>query len=262
MSETLFAIPSKGRLKDDCFALLARAGLEVQPPAERSYETTIPTLPGLKIVLVSASEIAERMVRGEFHAGVTGEDVLRECLGALGGAERHDDVQAIGGDGPIRAARLGFGPARVVVATPRSWIDCTGMDDLREIAGEIRQRQKRPLRVATKYVRLTRAFFARHLVTDYRIQLSTGATEAAPASGLADLIVDITTSGATLRDNNLKILSDGEIFASEACLFLGPKTGALWSVPTPQIAALTRALTAAVGQAVNGDIAISLSGAA
>lgn len=262
MSEALFAIPSKGRLKDDAFALLARAGLAVTPPADRSYETAIAGLAGLKVVLVSASEIAERMVRGEFHAGITGEDVLREALGALDGADRHDDVQTIGGAGPVRAARLGFGPARLVVAAPQSWLDCTTMDDVREIAGEIRLRQKRPLRVATKYVRLTRSFFARHHVTDYRIQLSTGATEAAPASGLADLIVDITTSGATLRDNKLSILADGEIFASEASLFLGPRDSGLWSAPSPAIAALTRALTAAAGQAVNAAPALSQIGLA
>ena len=245
MSEALFAIPSKGRLKDDGFALLERAGLAVTPPAERSYETAIAALPGLRVLLVPASEIAERMVRGEFHAGITGEDVLREQIGALGGADRHDDVQTIGGEGPVRAMRLGFGPARLVVAAPQGWLDCETMDDVREIAGEIRLRQKRPLRVATKYVRLTRSFFARHHVTDYRIQYSTGATEAAPASGLADLIVDITTSGATLRDNRLKILSDGQIFASEACLFLAPPASPLWGEPSPQIAALVRALAPA-----------------
>lgn len=242
MSEALFAIPSKGRLKDDCFALLERAGLKVTPPAERAYETVIAALPGLRVLLVPASEIAERMARSEFHAGVTGEDVLREALGALGGADRHDDVQAIGGAGPLRVARLGFGPARLVVAAPQGWIDCETMDDVREIAGEIRLRQKRPLRVATKYVRLTRSFFARHHVADYRIQFSTGATEAAPASGLADLIVDITTSGATLRDNRLKILADGQIFASEACLFLAPPASPLWAEPAPQVAALVKAL--------------------
>jgi ATP phosphoribosyltransferase len=222
MSDIVFAIPSKGRLKDECFALLARAGLAVAPPDERSYETTIPSLPGVRVVLISATEIADRLARGDFDAGITGEDVMRERMGALDGAERHDDVQTIGEGGPSRVCRLGFGPARLVVAVPMSWLDCQAMDDLREISGEIRRNQHRPLRVATKYVRLTRAFFARHLITDYRIVLSTGATEAAPASGLADIIVDITTSGATLRDNKLGIPPDGEIFASEACLFLGP----------------------------------------
>lgn len=218
----VLAIPSKGRLKEDCLALLARAGLEVAPFDERAYETTIPALAGVRVVLLPASEIADRLAKGDFDAGITGEDVLRERLGWLTGAERHDDTQQIGESGPSRLKRLGFGPARLVVAAPMGWLDCATMDDLGEIAEEIRRNQRRPLRVATKYVRLTRAFFARHLIADYRIALSTGATEAAPASGLADVIVDITTSGATLKDNKLRILDDGEIFASEACLFARP----------------------------------------
>lgn len=238
----LFAIPSKGRLKDDCFALLERAGLKVTPPAERAYETVIPALPGVRVVLIPASEIAERLVRGDFHAGITGEDVLRERIGSLDGADDHVSRIVIGANGPERVKRLGFGPARLVVAAPEAWLDCTRMSDLADIALEIRARQQRPLRVATKYVRLTRAFFARHMIADYRIAFSTGATEAAPASGLADVIVDITTSGATLRDNRLNILEDGQIFASEACLFAGPAGAALWSAPQPGIERLFAAL--------------------
>lgn len=260
MSEAVIAIPSKGRLKEDCFALLAKAGFAVKPPDERAYETVIPSLPGVRVILISASEIADRLVRGDFHAGITGEDVLRERLGNLTGARRHDDVQAIGPNGPLRVCRLGFGPARVIVAAPMSWLDCTTMADLHDIADEIRHRQGRPLRVATKYVRLTRAFFARHLIADYRIAYSTGATEAAPASGLADVIVDITTSGATLRDNKLKILDDGEIFFSEACLFLGPRGAGLWQDAPPGIAPLLKGLAAATAQNENAPAALSMLG--
>lgn len=240
----LFAIPSKGRLKDDCFALLERAGLAVAPPAERSYETTIPALPSVRVVLIPASEIAERLARGDFHAGITGEDVMRERMGWIDGAQDHVSQQTIGPNGPRRIARLGFGPARLVVATPESWLDCARMSDLADIAAEIRTQKRRPLRVATKFVRLTRAFFARHMIADYRIAFSTGATEAAPASGLADIIVDITTSGATLRDNRLAILEDGEIFASEACLFLGPAAAPLWRDGTAAIDTLAAQLAA------------------
>ena len=240
----LFAIPSKGRLKEDCFALLERAGLKVAPPPERAYETHIPALPGLRVILISAGEIAERLARGDFHAGITGEDVMRERMGSLDGANDHVSRVVIGVNGPERVKRLGFGPARLVVAAPEAWLDCTRMSDLADIALEIRARQQRPLRVATKYVRLTRAFFARHMIADYRIAFSTGATEAAPASGLADVIVDITTSGATLRDNRLAILEDGQIFASEACLFLGPAAAPIWRDGRSDIDRLVQALAA------------------
>ena len=258
MSDTVLAIPSKGRLKDDCLALLDQAGLSVSPPSERSYESVIPSLPGVRVVLISASEIAERLARGDFHAGITGEDVLRERLGILDGAERYDDVQSIGPDGPIRVARLGFGPADVVVASPMSWLDCETMSDLRDVADEIRARQHRPLRVATKYVRLTRAFFAHHVITDYRIALSTGATEAAPASGLADVIVDITTSGATLRDNKLAVLRDGTMFRSQACLFLGPASAPIWGEETSLAARIASAISGAVSRPANGVDAIRM----
>ena len=74
------------------------------------------------------------------------------------------------------------------------------------------------MRVATKYVNLTRRFFAEHGVADYRIVESLGATEGAPAAGAAELIVDITTTGATLAANALKILDDGMILRSQATL--------------------------------------------
>jgi ATP phosphoribosyltransferase len=106
----------------------------------------------------------------------------------------------------------------VVVAVPEAWVDVVTMADLEDVAADFRPRHGRRLRVATKYLTLTRRFFAEHGLTDYRIVESLGATEGAPASGVADLIVDITTTGTTLRANALKRLDDGLILASEAYL--------------------------------------------
>jgi ATP phosphoribosyltransferase len=114
--------------------------------------------------------------------------------------------------------RLGFGQANVVVAVPQAWIDVRSMADLEEVAADMRSRHGRKMRVATKYVNLTRRFFAERGVADYRIVESLGATEGAPASGAAEIIVDITTSGATLAANALKVLEDGLILRSEANL--------------------------------------------
>jgi ATP phosphoribosyltransferase len=113
---------------------------------------------------------------------------------------------------------LGFGRCDVVVAVPEAWIDVATMEDLDDVAAEFRPRHGRRLTVATKYINLTRRFFAGHGIADYRIVESLGATEGAPATGAADLIVDITTTGATLRDNGLKVLGDGVILKSEAHL--------------------------------------------
>ena len=113
---------------------------------------------------------------------------------------------------------LGFGRCDVVVAVPEAWIDVVTMEDLDDVAAGFRPRHGRRLTVATKYINLTRRFFAGHGIADYRIVESLGATEGAPATGAADLIVDITTTGATLRDNGLKVLADGVILRSEAHL--------------------------------------------
>ena len=116
--------------------------------------------------------------------------------------------------------RLGFGFANVVVAVPEAWLDVARMSDLDEVSESFYKRHGRRLRVATKYLNLTRRFFANKGVTGYRIVESLGATEGAPAAGTAEAIVDITTTGSTLNANHLKILDDGVILESQAVLAL------------------------------------------
>ncbi len=161
-------------------------------------------LDGAEAPLLSSSDIAAALDSGDVHLGVVGEDLLRE-RGAL--------------DGRVMLLRpLGFGHADVVVAAPQSWIDVQTMADVDEVAAAYLARTGRRMRVATKYGVQTRAFFAAHGVADYRIVDSAGATEGAPAAGAAELIVDITTTGATLAANGLRPLSDGVILKSQAHL--------------------------------------------
>ena len=211
----ILALPSKGRLKEQCEEWLADSGFAVQAAGgARGYRATLDKLPGVQVQLLSASDIAAALDAGEAHLGVTGEDLLRE--------------RGEGVDGRVMLLRaLGFGRADVVVAAPKSWIDVDSMADLEEVAAAYLARAGRRLRVATKYLVQTRAFFARHGVADYRILESGGATEGAPAAGAAELVVDITTTGATLAANNLKIIADGVILKSEAQLAAGLK--APWS---------------------------------
>src|SRR5262249_1407058 len=122
---------------------------------------------------------------------------------------------------------LGFGHANVAVAVPEAWIDVHSMADLDDVAIAFRLKHERKMRVATKYVNLTRDFFSSHGVTDYRIVESSGSTEAAPAAGTAEMIVDITTTGTTLAANALKIIDDGTILRSQANLVAA--RGAEWS---------------------------------
>jgi ATP phosphoribosyltransferase len=129
---------------------------------------------------------------------------------------------------------LGFGHANVVVAVPQAWIDVRSMADLDDVATTFRLRHERKMRVATKYLNLTRGFFADHRISDYRVVESQGATEGAPAAGTAELIVDITTTGTTLAANALKIIDDGVMLRSQATLVAGKR--AEWTQDTREAA--------------------------
>ncbi len=202
----LLAIPSKGRLQQNAEAFFARSGLElIKPRGARDYRGAIAGFDGVEIAYLSAAEITAQLAQGAVHLGVTGEDLVREMIPDA-------DRQVVFID------RLGFGFANVVVAVPQAWIDVRSMADLDDVATAFRLKHERKMRLATKYANLTRAFFAEHGVVDYRIVESSGATEAAPAAGTAELIVDITTTGATLAANGLKVIEDGVILRSQANL--------------------------------------------
>ncbi len=209
----ILAVPSKGRLQENAAAFFARAGLDfVQSRGAREYRGAIAGLEGVEVAFLSASEIVAQLASGAAHLGVTGEDLVREQV---------TDADAA----MAMLTPLGFGHAKVVVAVPQAWIDVATMADLDDVAAIMRARQGRKLRVATKYVNLTRRFFASHGLADYRIVESLGATEGAPAAGSAEIVVDITTTGATLAANALKLLDDGVILASQANLVASVRAG-------------------------------------
>ncbi len=210
----VLAVPSKGRLQENASAFFARAGLELtQGRGARDYRGAVAGLPGVEIAFLSAAEIVGQLAAGAAHFGVTGEDLVREKV-----ADADERLELI--------APLGFGKADVVVAAPQAWIDVRTMADLEDVASAYRARRGERMRVATKYVNLTRRYFAEHGVGDYRIVESLGATEGAPAAGAAELIVDIATTGATLAANALKPLEDGPILRSQAMLVAS--LGASW----------------------------------
>lgn len=202
----IIAVPAKGRLQENAENFFARAGLRlVKPRGARDYRGTIDGLDGVEIAYLSAAEITAQLAQGSAHMGVTGEDLVREMIPKA-------DERVILLDG------LGFGFANVVVAVPQAWIDVRSMADLDDVATAFRLRHNRKMRVATKYVNLTRDFFGKCGIADYRIVESLGATEGAPAAGTAELIVDITTTGNTLAANALKIVDDGVMLRSQANL--------------------------------------------
>jgi len=224
------ALPSKGRMKDDASAIFERAGMKIVAVGnDRSYRGRIEGWDDVEVAFLSASEISREVGCGAVDFGVTGEDLVREGLADA--------------DGRVEfSARLGFGHAEVVVAVPEIWYDVDTMADLGDVAADFRARHGRRLAIATKYWRLTQQFFSgSHGIQLYRIVESLGATEGAPASGSADIVVDITSTGSTLRANHLKILSDGVILRSEACLVRARKTAHEGNPTIDRIIAAVRA---------------------
>jgi ATP phosphoribosyltransferase len=215
MTTLTLAVPSKGRLEELTRDWFAANGMSIaRPGGARSYLGAVEGMPEVTVRFFPASEIARELIRGNIDFGVTGRDLIHETSES--------------GPASVRFAKpLGFGNADVVVAVPEAWIDVTHMHDLADVASDFRSRHGRWMRVATKYITITRQFFAEAGITEYRIVESLGATEAAPASSVADIIVDITTTGSTLAANGLRVLEDGVMLRSEACLVVSLQ--AAWS---------------------------------
>lgn len=195
------ALPSKGRLADDAIRFLAEAGLRIYKPNPRQFEAAIPALPGLTVLFQRAGDVAVSVRDGSVDFGITGWDAVCERRGANG------DLL------PLHR-ELGFGACTLNAIVPEAW------EDVRTMAGVAARRRQRdqPLRVATKFHNLTQAFFAQHGLDDVRLIDAEGTLEVAPAIGYADMIVDLVSTGTTLRDNRLRALDDGLILESQACL--------------------------------------------
>jgi len=208
MSGITLAVPSKGRLEELTREFFAAQGMAVtRPGGARSYLGAMEGMPEVTVRFYPAAEIARELIRGNVDVGVTGRDLIHET------AETGPQCVHF-------ARKLDFGNADVVVAVPDAWIDVTHMHDLADVASDFRSRHKRWMRIATKYITITRQHFAKAGIAEYRIVESLGATEAAPASGVADIIVDITTTGSTLAANQLRVLEDGVLLRSEANLIV------------------------------------------
>lgn len=213
------AVPSKGRIRSDALAVLDRAGLGASAADDRAYRA-MTNQAGVEIIFMSASEIAREVVAGGVTMGLTGLDLAWEAA---------DEASTSGGEriqfgAASLLCRLNVGRADVVLALPRIWFDVETMDDVADIAAEFRARHGRRLRIATKYERLANHHLARvHGIQAFRLVPSGGATEGAPHAGLADAIIDITSTGSTLRANDLKVPAGGVILRSEVCLFGDPR---------------------------------------
>ena len=201
-------IPSKGRLRKDILEIFKKNKLNLTSErGERDLLGSIKEIKNIKILYLHAREIVERLGDGSLNFGFSGYDLLKESeiniQNKINVSKRYD-----------------FGKATLVIAIPDPWIDVQTVADLEEIAFEFKDKKKKRLRVATKYPNLTREFLFSKGVTQFKLVSSLGATEAYPFTGSSEIITDITSSGETLRANNLRILKDGEILKSEACMMV------------------------------------------
>ena len=204
-------LPSKGRLKEKAVSFFDNRGLKVlQSKKERNYFATIENKPNIKIIYLHAKEIIQRLGDGTLDIGISGLDLLNESEKNL-----QDKINI--------KQKLNFGEAKLVVAVPDDWIDVQTVADLEEVAFDIRSKRNARLRVATKYPNLTNNFLISKGVTQYKLIPSLGATETYPFIGSSEIITDITSTGKTLEDNNLRVLKDGLILKSTACLFIAKK---------------------------------------
>ena len=204
-------IPSKGRLRKDVLNIFIKKKLKlISERGERDLIGSIKNKSNVRILYLHAREIIERLGDASLDIGFSGFDLLKES--EVNVQKKINVIQ-----------KLNFGNANLVIAIPDPWIDVQTVADLEEIAFEFRDKKKRRLRVATKYPNLTREFLFSKGVTQFRLVESLGATESYPFTGSAEIITDISSTGETLRANNLRILKDGEILKSQACVFTSKK---------------------------------------
>ena len=200
-------LPSKGRLRKDMEKLFLDKNITFENLVnDRDYIGTIKGLKDTVLYFLSAKEITNRLDEGSIHVGLTGDDLIQEKIFNFNSKITKD-------------LELDFGKADLVVAVPDIWIDVMTMADLEEVSNNHRDKYSKRLRVATKYKNLTNNFFSKCGVVDYRTVESDGSTESAPFNGFSEIITDITSTGETLRANNLRVLDDGIILKSSANIF-------------------------------------------
>ena len=207
-------LPSKGRLKESSMSFFDKNNLKLTTNGgERNYFAEVKNFPNIKIIYLHAKEIIQRIGDDTLDIGISGLDLLNESAANL---RQKIEIKK----------KLNFGLANVVIAVPNDWIDVQTLADLEEVSFDFKDKKNTRLRVATKYPNLTNTFLVSKGITQYKIVPSLGATETYPFIGSSEIITDITSTGKTLKDNNLRILKDGLILKSQACLFYSKKKAA------------------------------------
>ena len=205
-------IVSKGRLKEDSEKVLKKKKLRIFfERGKRELIGKIKGRPNISVSFMHAREILDQLSIGNLDIGISGLDLLKESEINI---QKNIKLEK----------KLNFGFANLVLACPNEFIDLFTTLDLDEVAENYKKSNKSLLKIGTKYINLTREFLYSRGVTNFTIVKSLGSTELMCAMNTAQLISDITSSGATLKQNNLRVLNDGEILKSQACIFSSKKS--------------------------------------
>ncbi|MDC3107912.1 ATP phosphoribosyltransferase [Paracoccaceae bacterium] len=204
-------LPSKGRMKQQVEDFFLHKGLElVDVGSSREYLAKFKQEEKIQIILIAPSDIPLEIKKDNLDIGITGRDLVFE--------------QIIGWQKwMLEFMRLDFGNADLVVGVPQFWTDVNHLDDLDDVAYLLRQKYGQRLRIATKYQNITRDFLIDNQVTNFEIIESQGATEGAIVNGIADVVVDISSTGETLKQNKLKMIEKGTLLRSSASIFVNRK---------------------------------------
>ena len=203
-------LPSKGRLKEESLKIFKKNKLSIKD-SKRNYMSEIKNFSINEVIFSHAREIVERLADNSLDIGISGFDLLKESLPGI-----QKNIQVF--------SRLNFGFANLIIAVPNAWIDVQTIADLEEISFEFKDKNTGKLRVATKYPNLTNDFLLSKGLTQYKIVNSLGSTEIYPFTNQSEIITDITSSGVTLKANNLRVLKDGNILESSACILVSKKS--------------------------------------
>ena len=203
-------LPSKGRLKEESLKIFKKNKLSIKN-SKRNYMSEIKNFSINEVIFSHAREIVERLADNSLDIGISGFDLLKESLPGI-----QKNIQFF--------SHLKFGFANLIVAVPNAWIDVQTIADLEEISFEFKDKNTGKLRIATKYPNLTNDFLLSKGLTQYKIVNSLGSTEIYPFTNQSEIITDITSSGATLKANNLRVLKDGNILESSACILVSKKS--------------------------------------
>ena len=180
---------------------MADVGLPVYNPNPRQYIAWIQALPEVEVIFQRPGDIVISVRDGSVDFGITGSDIYLE--------KKDNNGKIIELHG-----QLGFGKCSLNVIVPDELVSIGSLADLEKLQAKL----NRPIKVATKFPNLTKEFFSSSSDIPIEVIQAEGALEIAPTVGYADLIVDLVSTGTTLRDNRLKKVKDGKVLDAEACL--------------------------------------------